>query len=527
MSEESARRPLPAIASNARLLGDLQQIVDAIPALVFYKDPDLRIRFANRAVEEALRVGRDSLVGTRLAQWIAEEAEAREHLEEEVLQSRRPCLGVTERMKLPVRGARWFEISRFPQVSSEGRLLGLVVLCRDITDSRPMEAQSLQTQKLESLGRLAGGVAHDFNNLLTSFFGLIAAAQRNVAPDSLAHEYLSLMQLAAEGATNITKQLLTFARRQMLEPRVVDLNSVIRDTALLLGRTLGAHITIEISLTTESARARIDPSQVSQLVMNLALNARDAMREGGTLRLRTAHVAADQAGVETLPEPPTGRYVVLEVSDTGDGLSDEAKQHLFEPFFTSKALGQGTGLGLATCYGIVKQSRGHIVAHSEPGCGTRFSVYLPEAIAPVEPRAAPALREPELTGSETVLVAEDDDLVRYLTVAALTSSGYRVLEAMDGEEALSTLRRYEGPIHLLVTDLIMPKMGGVELAEQMRSLRPSTNVLFVTGYAHDAALPCASGARREIDLLHKPFTSEQLLRRVRRALEADRLGPTG
>jgi CheY-like chemotaxis protein len=324
------------------------------------------------------------------------------------------------------------------------------------------------------------------------------------------------MQLAAEGGANFTRQLLAFARRQTVEPRVVDLNGLVRQTASLLSRVLGAHISIDLELSVERVPVRVDPSQISQVLMNLALNARDAMPNHGRLTFRTASVQLEDHGRWSLPASPRGRYVQLEVEDTGEGLSDEAREHLFEPFFTSKAAGHGTGLGLATCYGIVKQSQGHIGVESEPGKWTRFRIYLPEAEAPLEAVPPPRPQGPVRAGNETVLFAEDDDLVRHLSVAALSSSGYRLIEAAHGVEALKATEEHAGPIHLLVTDILMPRMGGVELARRFRQLRPGAAVLFIYGFAGDAVLPVGNG----VEVLHKPFTNEALLTKVRALLDA-------
>jgi signal transduction histidine kinase len=490
-------------------------VLDAIPALVFHKDADNRLVYGNRAALQAC--GADSaaaFTGTTLRHWLGDAGSSLDAADLRVLRSGQPQLASLEQVQLPGRGQCCFETARLPQHDAEGKVSGLVVVASE--DRLQLAAQYLQAQKLESIGRLAGGVAHDFNNLLTTFFGLIAAAQRVLPTESLAHEYLALMQLAAEGGANFTRQLLAFARRQNIEPRVVDLNGLVRQTSALLSRVLGEHISINLDLNAAPVPVRVDPSQISQLLMNLALNARDAMPEHGKLTFRTASVELEEPDRWSLPVSASGRYVKLEVEDTGEGLSAEARAHLFEPFFTSKGLGQGTGLGLATCYGIVKQSQGHIGVESEPGQWTRFRIHLPQALAPLVEVPAPPSPGPVRAGNETVLFAEDDDLVRHLSVAALASSGYRLIEAAHGEEALKATEEHAGPIHLLVTDIIMPRMGGAELARRFRQLRPGAAVLFISGYAGAAVVPVGSG----VDVLHKPFTSEALLGRVRAALDA-------
>jgi len=511
MSEQEREPP----DDSGRLPVDPQLILDAIGALIFHKNADNQLVYANRAALEACgATSIAALAGTDLRHWLGDEGGALDAADLRVLRSGQSQLGSLEQVKFPGRTKCCFETARLPQREADGQVSGLVVVSRE--DRLQLAAQYLQAQKLESIGQLAGGVAHDFNNLLTTFFGLIAAAQRVLPSDSLAHEYLALMQLAAEGGANFTRQLLAFARRQTVEPRVVDLNGLVRQSSTLLSRVLGAHISIDLDLSAERVPVRVDPSQISQLLMNLALNARDAMPEHGKLTFRTASVELEDPAGWSLPASPRGRYAKLEVEDTGEGLSPEAREHLFEPFFTSKALGQGTGLGLATCYGIVKQNRGHIGVESEPGQWTRFRIYLPEAEAPLEEASPPRAFGPVRVGNETVLFAEDDDLVRHLSVAALSSSGYRLIEAAHGAEALKATEEHAGPIHLLVTDIIMPRMSGVELARRFRQLRPGAAVLFISGYAGDAVVPVGNG----VEVLHKPFTSEVLLARVRAVLDA-------
>lgn len=503
----------PQADDPKRRCAELQLIVDAIPALVIYKSPDNRIVRVNRAVTAALGVGVEELRSTEAGRWFPDaDAAEREARDLEVIRSGQPLVGVVERVCLP-QGPRWFETDRLPQFDDSGNVTGLVIVAQDITDRRRLENQLLQAQKLESIGKLAGGVAHDFNNLLTSLFALITTAQNALPSGSEAHEYLSLMQLAAEGGANLTKQLMTFARRRTVEPRVIDLNSLVRDTADLLRRVLPEGIVLDLALTGEALPVRADPSQILQVLMNLALNARDAMGDTGRLTFRTSSEALPRPEALSLKPSNSGRFVQVSVEDTGSGFSQEAKEHLFEPFFTTKALGQGTGLGLATCYGIVKQNEGHITLESEPGEGAKLTVYFPEADAPVEERRRRRVAGPVRAGTETILLVEDDDLVRYLAVAALSTAGYRLIEACNGKEALRAAREHVGPIHLLVSDVIMPEMSGAELAREFSALYPEAAVLFVSGHPGGCPLP-------EGDVLSKPFTDDELFDRVRRALDA-------
>jgi two-component system, cell cycle sensor histidine kinase and response regulator CckA len=307
---------------------------------------------------------------------------------------------------------------------------------------------------------------------------------------------------------------LAFARRQLIEPRSVDLNSLVLEASSLLERVLGETIQVAVELCPQPLPVKVDPSQISQLLLNLALNARDAMPGGGRLTFRTALLNTDDRRAGSVPELSAGRYVALSIIDTGEGLSDEVLAHLFEPFFTTKDFGKGTGLGLAMCYGIVKQNSGHIAVESALGTGTAFTVYLPQSHGAVEPARAQRTSLPVAAGNETLLFVEDDDLLRHLMVPELTRHGYRLIEASNGEEALKAATEHAGPIHLLVTDMIMPKMSGVELARRFTEMRPQTPVLFISGYTHDTwdGEPLAN-------LLFKPFAGDALLSRVRQLLD--------
>lgn len=506
---------MPRELSREELLrqcAELQLIVDAIPGFVFYKDTNNGILRVNRAVAEAFGVPAEQLANTPTERWYPDEAAALYRDDLEVVRSGEPKLGIVEQIGLKNHGKRWFETAKLPQFDAEGRVIGIVVVSQDVTDRKQLEDRLLQAQKLESIGRLAGGVAHDFNNLLTSIFGLITVAQREVPADSMAHEFLALLNLAAEGGANLTKQLLAFARRQIIEPQVIDLNALVLETSNLLQRVLGEDIDVTVDVSVLGLRVKVDASQVSQMLLNFALNARDAMPGGGTLAFHTEHVVIDNQSRVPLPELTAGRYAMLTVRDTGEGLSDEAKEHLFEPFFTTKDFGKGTGLGLAMCYGIVKQNGGHISAESKRGVGTTFTIYLPEVEAPLDVAPAPRSNVPVQAGNETVLFAEDDDLVRHLAVTELASHGYRLIVASNGEEALKAAAEHAGDIHLLITDVIMPKMGGVELVREFHKTRPRAPVLYISGYTHEAL--------DGMQLLRKPFAHDALLGRVRALLDA-------
>jgi signal transduction histidine kinase len=375
-----------------------------------------------------------------------------------------------------------------------------------------------QVQKIDSLGRLAGGIAHDFNNLLTVIQGQADLILQDLHHDDPLRESVDDIQAAASRAADLTRQLLAFSRRQLLHPRVLDLNALLAESTRLLGRLLGEDIELATVYGDNLGLVRADPGQLDQVVVNLSVNARDAMPHGGTLTIETRNVTVDPAAAERHAAFRAGSYVLLTISDTGSGMSAEVLDRIFEPFFTTKDVGKGTGLGLAMVYGIVKQSGGWIWVSSEVGRGTTFEIYLPrvnEAAAPADPPPAVSHRR----GTETVLVAEDDEGVRKLTCRSLRKSGYQVLEAANGGEALMLCERRQRPIDLLVTDVVMPGMSGPQLVERLKQLHPEMKVLYTSGYT-DAAVVRLGLLDESLDFLQKPFTPAELNRKVREVLDA-------
>jgi two-component system cell cycle sensor histidine kinase/response regulator CckA len=388
----------------------------------------------------------------------------------------------------------------------------------DLTEQRQLEAQLRQAQKMEAVGRLAGGVAHDFNNLLTV---ILAESQILLTDDKMAHaeqaESIGQIQKAADRAALLTRQLLTFSRQQLIEPTVLDLNVVVTDIDKMIRRLIGEDVEVRIALGRTPMVTLADRGQIEQVIVNLAVNARDAMPSGGILTIETGSIELDAAYAETHDDVVPGHYVLLAVSDTGSGMSDDVKAQIFEPFFTTKESGKGTGLGLATCYSIARQFGGHIEAYSEPGLGTTMKVYLPLSGA-----AAPtAVADSKVAhrGTETVLLVEDDAGVRRLTARMLESRGYTVVVAVDGEHALGVLEQFPGRVHLLLTDVVLPKMGGRALAEQVLISRPDIRVLYMSGYYDDVVLQHRL-AEHGVVLLQKPFTADALVRKVHQALAA-------
>ncbi|HYF62586.1 MAG TPA: PAS domain S-box protein, partial [Herpetosiphonaceae bacterium] len=390
---------------------------------------------------------------------------------------------------------------------------------RDITERKRLESQLLQAQKMESIGRLAGGVAHDFNNLLTAITGYAELALETLPPEIDLRADLEEIRRAAERATALTRQLLTFARKQAIELKVLDLNALIADVEKLLRRLLGESIAIVIMPAPGLGLIRADAGQLEQVMVNLAVNARDAMPGGGTLTIETCNVVLDEDYTREHIDVTPGAYVMLVISDTGSGIAEAAMPHVFEPFFTTKEAGRGTGLGLATCYGIVKQHGGAIWVYSEPDHGTSFKIYLPcvaEAAEQASGRADPAALP---RGQETILLVEDEVSVRALAARVLRDLGYTVLEAVDGSQALELLKSCPpGTLDLLLTDVVMPQMGGMLLANRLLELHPTCKILYMSGYtengmAHHSRLDLAAS------LLHKPFSPSMLAAKVREILD--------
>ena len=394
---------------------------------------------------------------------------------------------------------------------------GIVVNVRDITERRKLEDQLRQAQKMEAVGQLAGGVAHDFNNLLTAILGYCHLMLDEIPEGDPLRLDLLEIQAAGDRAASLTRQLLAFSRRQMLQPQVVDINLLVTQLEKLLRRLISEDVELVTALAPGLRPVTVDPASVEQILVNLAVNARDAMPTGGRLTIETANVDLDEAYAVTHVAMPAGPYVMLAVSDTGQGMDAATRARIFEPFFTTKEQGKGSGLGLATVYGIVKQSGGYIWVYSEPGHGTSFKVYLPPTAAASVAR--PAAHDPaHVAGWETVLLVEDEDAVRALAREVLRRQGYVVLEARHGVDALDVAERHADAIHLLVTDVVMPHMSGRALSERLAEARPQMKTLFMSGYTDHALLPedLTPGA----EFLQKPFTPEALAGRVRRLLDA-------
>lgn len=396
----------------------------------------------------------------------------------------------------------------------DDRVDGSITFGLDITEQRGLEEHLRQAGKMEAIGRLAGGVAHDFNNLLMVISGYSELLRKRMSGNIEAEAHLAHLMKAVRRAVELTRQLLAFGRKQVLQLRVLDLNTVIDDLEKILRRLIGEHIHFETHLYPNLRRVKVDSSQVEQVIMNLVLNARDAMPKGGTLAIETSNLDIVTASGDLAPGP----YVCITVSDTGVGMDAQTCARIFEPFFTTKEVGKGTGLGLAMVYGIVKQSGGVIQVASQLGQGSNFHIYLPEAREPSAPTSSSHMPAVATGGSETILLVEDEDGVRNLLFEVLSSKGYRVIPAMDGADALELAKRHEGPIHILVTDVVMPRMGGPELARKLREERSNAAVLFTSGYTGDA-ITNQGDLGPDAEFLQKPFSPEVLASKVRGMLD--------
>jgi PAS domain S-box-containing protein len=496
-------------SSRARLQAALDGLPHAV--LLLARDGEHAIEYANPAFERITGHARQDAIGRAPGAFVVRlEPSAFEGLRTGEPRSRR---GGDRRKD----GSRYEQEATLAQIRDErGEPGDFVAMVRDVTKEVELENQLRQAQKMEAVGRLAGGVAHDFNNLLTAIIGYSESLLGEGGHDEPTRESISEIRDAGKRAASLTSQLLAFSRKQVLQPKTLDLNALILQMSKMLRRLIGEDVALATDLAPALAPVRVDPGQIEQIVMNLAVNARDAMPSGGRLAISTRDVVLDDASAAAHEGARPGPHVLLEVADTGEGISDDVRAHLFEPFFTTKEPGKGTGLGLSTVYGIVRQSGGAIEVASDVGKGTTFRIYLPrtagEAAAPAERTAAKIAA----SGKETVLVVEDEDVVRRLATLALRSAGFEVIDARGGPEAIAAFERAER-VDLVLTDVVMPGMPGRELADRLLARRPGLPVLFMSGYTDDAVT--RGGELREgTVLLQKPFTPGALVGKVREVL---------
>ena len=514
--EVAARRR--AQEELARSESELRGVLDAALDAMVILDEDGRFVDANPAAETLFGRARQAIVGRRFSEVFPSDPHLEGHWQSFRLGGRRGGEFALTRPDGTVRDVDY-------RASAEFRPDRHLVVLRDVTEQRQLEALLRHSQKMEAVGRLAGGVAHDFNNMLSVITGHVEYLLKGMAEKDPLRRNAGEVLAAARRATGLTRQLLAFSRKQVLQPRALDLNEVVLGLESMLRRMIREDV--ELATRLDARRPVLaDPGQLEQAVLNLAVNARDAMPSGGRLTIETRDVELDEAYARQRADVRAGPYVLLALSDTGHGMTPEVIARIFEPFFTTKEPGRGTGLGLASVYGAIKQTGGHVAVYSEPGRGTTFKLYLPPSPAAV-PVPAPVVPKPvPVGGSETILLVEDEDALRGLAKEVLEDAGYRVLAAGNGLEALQLAQGHAGTIHLLLTDVVMPGMGGPELAHGVVGARPEARVLYVSGYA-DSAIVRHGALQEGVAFLHKPFSAEALTRKVREILDAPPAAATG
>ncbi len=503
-SEEKVRE------SEARL----RVLVEQLPAVLWTVDRGLRFTSALGAGFARLKIKPDELVGMSLLDYF----ETADQTFLPIAAHRRAVAGEPMTFHVEWKSGS-YACHVEPLRDSDGQVSGAICMSLDITDRKQLEEQLRQAQKMEAVGRLAGGIAHDFNNLLMVIQGYSDLLVERLPDGDPLRRNAEQIQMASQRASSLTRQLLAFSRKQMLAPKILNVQSVVAEMEKILRRLIGEDVQLETSSAPDLGLIKADRSQIEQVILNLAVNARDAMPQGGRLTIETANVELDASYSHPPAVLSPGRYVMLAVTDNGCGMDAETQAHVFEPFFTTKEKGKGTGLGLATVYGVVKQSGGYVWVYSEPGRGTSFKIYLPR----IEETAVPAGRDgksemqiPE-RGSETILLVEDEKGVRELAREYLASSGYTVIEAEDGHTALELAAMHVGPIHLLLTDVVMPGISGRELAERVSQIRPGIKIIYMSGYT-DQAVVHHGILRNDAVLLQKPFTLMTLAAKLREML---------
>jgi PAS domain S-box-containing protein len=502
---------------------------DAAPVGIAHVGLDGRWLKVNQRLWELLGYAREELQGVAVQEMLQSAVSAGE-----VESLRKMVEGTLDRYVVDEKtyrrrdgGLVWARVNTSVHRDAEGRALHFIAVIEDITERRILEAQVRQASRMDAIGRLASGVAHDFNNLLSVVIGFSEMLVAELKEEDPMRADLEEIRGAGLRAADLTRQLLAFSRQQVLQPRVVDLNEVLLGMERMLRRLIGEDVELTATRFPALRKIVVDPGQMEQVIMNLAVNARDAMPRGGRLNIETSEVILDEAFAAEHVDVKPGAHVMLTVSDTGFGMDWATQARMFEPFFTTKEVGKGTGLGLATVFGIVRQSGGAIAVRSEPGVGTTFRVYFPtqapEATAGT-PVAAPiaAPFQPTLRGSETILLVEDEERVRHLARTVLRKYGYTVIDAQGGGDALLLCEQYAAPIHLLLTDVVMPRMGGPQLAERLLAIRPGLKVLYMSGYTDDATVRHGV-LDSTIRFLQKPITPEALARAVREALDGARV----
>jgi PAS domain S-box-containing protein len=519
MIEEHTRKLEVEIEERKRAEHRFRMLVETAPTGIVIVDEKGRIADVNAQALRMFGYQREELVGQTVEKLLPERIQE-SHEGHRAKYTRDPYarpMGLGMELFARRKDGTEFpvEISLGPLATKEGTLVLATIV--DITARKKMEEQLRLSQRLEAIGKLAGGVAHDFNNLLAVIMGCADVILDTLPPGHPAVKKVEMIRQAGSSAADLTRQLLAFSRQQMLQPRVLDLREIVERTQVLLRRLIGEDIELSVSTEPSLGCIKADPGQIEQVLINLAVNARDAMPQGGRLTIEARSVDLDESYKEDHQPVIPGPYVMLAIEDTGCGMDRETQARIFDPFFTTKELGKGTGLGLATVYGIVKQSGGYIWVYSEVGQGTVFKVYLPRIDQVAQNAEREESEAPALKGCETILLAEDSESLRELAGEYLESIGYTVIRAVSGKEALQRAKEFDGPIHLLLSDVVMPEMSGPELAAQVASLRPGIKVIFTSGYTDDA-IAREGVLNRTVAFIQKPYRPKALARKIREVL---------